>query len=360
MNSKKVAVIIPSLDPNKGFMDYCNELLRRGIDRLIIIDDGSKNKDFFDFPTDDIETNKIVLLRHYINLGKGRSLKDAFNYYMNMSDLDEFCGLITVDSDGQHSIEDVLKMKNALLSSTDYLILGARDFDSGEIPFKSCYGNRITRVLFFILHGVKLKDTQTGMRAIPTKIAPYYIDLYGERFEYETNMLVFSAKNNIPIKEVPIHTIYIDNNTETHFRPFQDSAAIYRLLFKTFLNYAFSSLSSFVLDILFFKFFLLSFGKTGFALPDRIIIATIIARLLSSIYNYFINHKLVFHSSKRRLSTLLGYYSLCIIQMLISGSAVAFIVMCFNTPETPVKIIVDSCLFIISFYIQKNIVFRGK
>ena len=359
MISDKVAIIIPSLNPNENFMPYCLELINVGIDRLIIIDDGSKDKRSFDFSSIKIDPEKIVLLKHYVNLGKGRSLKDAFNYFMNMSDLDDFCGVITVDSDGQHSIEDVLRIRDSLKENPDMLILGSRDFDHGNIPFKSSFGNRITRVLFYLLHGVKLKDTQTGLRAVPTSLVPLYIDLFGERFEYETNMLIYSARNNVRILELPIQTIYLDNNSETHFRPIHDSVAIYKLLFKTFFNYVFSSLSSFVLDITVFKLVLLALLSTDQSLTNRIFIATIAARILSSIYNYLVNRKLVFQSDKNHVKTLIGYYSLCIIQMLVSAGAVSFIISFIHIPETTVKMIVDGCLFIISFYIQKNFVFRG-
>lgn len=360
MDSNKVAIVIPALDPEKGFVDYCNNLIGKGIDRLIIIDDGSNSKEYFNFPLSDLASGKIVLLKHYINLGKGRSLKNAINYYLNMPDVVCFCGIITVDSDGQHSIEDVFKMKEALLNDPDRLILGSRDFDKDNVPYKSNFGNRITRVLFYLLHGVRLKDTQTGLRAIPTQIIPLYMDLSGERFEYEMNMLIFSARNNIRISEIPIHTIYKENNAGTHFRPIHDSVAIYKLLLGTFFCYVLSSLSSFVLDISIFKLMVLFLEKAGNSLTDRIFLATIIARIFSSIYNFLMNRKVVFHSSKKQLPSLFEYYLLCLIQMLVSASAVAFIVNNTSLPETIIKMIVDSFLFIGSFYVQKNFIFRGN
>ncbi len=359
MNSKKVAVIIPTLDPDADFMPYCRSLLVKGIERIIIVDDGSENKDNFDICRLGKEyEDRVVLLKHYVNLGKGRALKNAINYYMNMEDIDDFCGLITVDSDGQHSAEDVLMIKKELMRDQDHLILGIRDFSDSGVPYKSAFGNRMTRRVFRLLHGVKLKDTQTGLRAIPTQLAPFYIDLAGERFEYEMNMLIFSARRSVEITEIPISTIYKDGNSGTHFRPLKDSVAIYRLLLGTFLGYTFSSLSSFILDIAIFRWVFFLSGNITDSQTRRIFIATITARIMSSLFNYMINRNMVFQSKRKGYVTLVEYYILCGIQMILSAALVSIMTMALGISETLVKIIVDSCLFLISFTVQRKLIFK--
>ena len=93
-------------------------------------------------------------------------------------------------------------------------------------------GNKTVRVLFKFLCGLKLNDTQTGLRAIPTSILPVYKNLKGERYEYEMNMLILSAHKHIPVKEIPIETVYINENKGSHYRPFADSLRIAILIFK--------------------------------------------------------------------------------------------------------------------------------
>ena len=358
---KKVAIIIPALDPDTRLMPYVTRLLDEGFERIILIDDGSKDKSNFDTSGMTPEyQNKVVRLTHYINLGKGRALKNAFNYFMNMSDADEYCGAITVDSDGQHSVEDTVNIRKTLEEDDRSLILGMRDFDSENVPFKSRNGNRITRNVFRLLHGVKLNDTQTGLRAFPKSIIPYFIDLAGERFEYETNMLIFSARNYIPIKEIPIQTIYENNNSGTHFNPIRDSFAIYKLLFGTFFKYALSSMFSFVIDILFFRLGLTILASIGVEEAGKILYATIAARIISSICNFLMNRNVVFKSSEKTWITLIKYYALCIVQMGASAGLVYLIFSVLPIPETVIKIVVDAFLFIISFNIQKRFIFKSK
>ena len=54
----------------------------------------------------------------------------------------------------------------------------------------------------------------------------------GDRFEYEINVLLDFSKRKIPIKEIEIETVYIDNNSSSHFKPIRDSFKIYKQIFK--------------------------------------------------------------------------------------------------------------------------------
>lgn len=354
-------VIIPSLDPEKGLIEYVNKLIEAGFHKIIIVDDGSciEKRAIFD----ELEKKaECILVRHAINLGKGRALKNAFNAYLNLPDVDSYCGVITVDSDGQHTIEDVIRVSGRLASDASVgnntLMLGSRNFDQENVPFKSKFGNKITRVTFNLLHGVKISDTQTGLRGIPTDVVKHVIDLSGERFEYETNMLIVAARSGIEIEEIPIETVYENNNEGTHFNPFRDSVAIYKLLFGTFFKYVLSSLSSFLIDIAVFQF-ALTLLKNGMTQEAKaIIIATVIARIISSAYNYAINRSLVFHSSSGKLVSFIKYYILVILQLSCSAGLVVLFYNILGIPETVVKIIVDSVLFLVSYQIQKRVIFK--
>lgn len=352
---KKAVVIIPSLEPDEALLKYCNNLISSGFDRLIIVNDGSSSE--YDSIFNQIaEKKECILLKHAINLGKGRALKNAINYYMSMPDYSNYCGVITADSDGQHSVEDVLALQDELRLEKEELILGVRDFDSDNVPPKSKFGNKLTRSVFSVFHGVRLTDTQTGLRAIPNSIAAKYIDLFGERFEYETNMLVYTAVNGIPFREIPIETIYLDNNSGTHFNPIKDSLAIYKLLFSTFFKFSIASLSSFIIDIAIFQFVIMLLA--GFDASVKIICATVIARIFSSLYNFYVNRNIVFRSKEKTASSMIKYYLLVVIQMAASASLVYALFGILQIPETIVKILVDTLLFLISFGIQKRFIFK--
>lgn len=174
-------------------------------------------------------------------------------------------------------------------------------------------------------------------------------------------MLIFCFQKEIPIKEVVIETIYFNDNSETHFNPIIDSIKIYKVTLSPFLKYIASAVSSFILDILSFKWILallLAFGNIEGAAV--ITIATVIARIISSTFNFYLNKKFVFEYEKNTKESLLKYYSLCAVQMLISAFFVTLVWKHTKYPETSIKIVVDSILFLLSYFIQQRWVFKRK
>ncbi len=369
---RDIAVLIPALDPGRDLIEYCDRLIASGIETLILVDDGSDSEHATVFKE---LSDRCLVLTHPHNLGKGRALKDAFKLIMSgaltdtvscdESDLSKWEPylkqikvIVTADSDGQHAVEDVLAVGREALSHGDALVLGARDFDNENVPFKSRNGNKITRRLFKLLHRLELVDTQTGLRGIPVSILDRLIKGKGNRFEYELDMLVIAARTHIPVVEVPIETIYENNNEQTHFRAVRDSIAVYRILFGTFFKYLIASLSSFVVDILFFRMFLAMFS--GLSEATAIMFATAGARVVSSIYNFLMNKTVVFLKEGKNIQTAAGYYTLCICQTAASAGLVILLHRFLPLEETYVKVIVDSLLFCISYQIQKHIVFASR
>ena len=348
-----LALIIPTLEPNTTFIKVvCN--YKKYFNKIIVVDDGSgeEYREIFK----EISDMGVVVLTHALNYGKGRALKTAFNYILN--NYKDIVGVITVDSDGQHLVKDALKCSDALINSENKLVLGSRNFDEDNVPLKSRVGNKLTRSLFKILCGISISDTQTGLRAIAINDIKTFLYTKGERFEYETNMLLDAKKYNIKFEEVPIETVYLNENKGTHFNPLRDSVEIY----KVFIKYLFVSLSSFLVDILFFMLFLniLSLFSDFSFIMYKIIVSTVCARIVSSLYNYLLNRKFVFekHDSK---SFIIKYYILVIIQMGISSLSVALLSQVFSSKIIVLlKIIVDILIFIANYYIQREWVFNDK
>ncbi len=353
--TKNSVIIIPALNPDPKLVSYCQALVEAGFHKLILVNDGSADEYasvFFELD----KMQECTVLTHAINLGKGRALKNALNFFLSSSDCKDYCGVITADSDGQHTVEDILKLHEELTLGKEELILGYRDFDSSNVPPKSKFGNKLTCFFFKLLHGAKLKDTQTGLRAIPTSLVNVYLDLSGERFEYETNMLIVTAMKHIPFCEIEIQTVYLNENKGTHFNPIRDSIAIYKLLFSTFIKYTIVSLSSFILDIAIFQFILMLTGNL--AETVRIFAATLIARILSSIYNFLMNKGVVFQKKERGIAMVIKYYILCVVQMGCSAGLVLLLYRYLFIPETIVKVVVDTMLFVVSYQIQKRFIFK--
>lgn len=152
------------------------------------------------------------------------------------------------------------------------------------------------------------------------------------------------------------YTVYIDNNSETHFNPIKDSIAIYKLIFASFLKYVVASLSSFLIDYGLFIVILGALSKSSD--EKRILIATIVARIVSSLYNFVINRNAVFRSKNNINISMAKYYVLCICQMMCSAYMVLIGVKFCGGHESVIKLIIDSGLFIISYQIQRKWIFR--
>lgn len=348
-------IIIPAFNPPEYLISYIAELIDNGFDSILLIDDGSRRdkQHIFDSLS---KYDEVTVLKHAVNLGKGRALKNAFNHILVYYE-DTNQGVITVDSDGQHTIEDIINIQNILKMQVEpALILGTRNFDEEGVPFKSKYGNKITSFVFRMLYGIKITDTQTGLRAIPKEYLYDYCTLAGERFEYEMNMLIYGVENKQNILPYIIKTVYFNKNVETHFQPVIDSLKIYNIILKKLFVFMISSMSSAIIDCILFKIFLTILGNLNLSL--RIICATVIARILSSYWNFIISRRIVFHSTRNLLQQAGKYYILCICQMFLSAMSVVFIQSFLLGNELVEKIIVDSLLFFFSYQIQRCWVFR--
>ncbi|MCC8137877.1 MAG: bifunctional glycosyltransferase family 2/GtrA family protein [Clostridiales bacterium] len=350
---KKCAILIPALDPPERLKTYIAELIRAGFSSILLVDDGSTDKSIFAELSGKPE---VTVLSHDRNYGKGRALRTGFRYYAEHFPLEEYAGVITADSDGQHLAEDVVRIREKILSGTDKLILGCRDFQKANVPLKSRFGNTLTSRCFKVLLGLSVSDTQTGLRGIPNALIDLCLSIQGDRFEYETAVLMKAGKI-AEFEEVPIHTVYFDDNQGTHFHPIRDSFLIYRLLLGTFFLYFLSSLSSTIIDFLLFtlcdKLLLQS-------LAWRIPVSTITARLVSGTFNYLVNRNVVFQSRSGYASSAVSYFFLCAAGAAASSILVTALTALLPLDEILVKMIVDTALFFVNYLVQKTFVFKNK
>ncbi|MET3699682.1 glycosyltransferase involved in cell wall bisynthesis [Bacillus oleivorans] len=220
-------IVIPALNPTESLIDYVKALLAKGARHVLVVNDGSDRE--FDSIFSEISLiEKCTVLRHHKNKGKGRALKTAFAYFLGH--FQEMDGVITADADGQHSVEDVFKVANAISSDENEIVLGVRDFQKTHVPGRSQLGNKITSFLFRFLFHYKLEDTQTGLRGIPASQLSWMLQLKGERYEFEINMLIHARLRDIDFRKVPIQTLYFNRNEGSHYHPLFDSLKIFSQL----------------------------------------------------------------------------------------------------------------------------------
>jgi putative flippase GtrA len=337
-------ILIPAYKPDEKLLTLVHDLKAAGLEKIIIVDDGGSNE--FAALFAEIRTMNIPVVTHVVNMGKGRALKTGINYILEHGLADN--GVISADADGQHTPDDIRKIADEMARLPDALVLGVREFKD-NIPLRSQFGNRLTRMIFAAINGSDIRDTQTGLRGLPLKQLKLFLALNGERYEYEMNMLLAIRPHEIKVSQVPIETIYIEDNKSSHFNPILDSFRIYRLMFKFIASSSVAAL----IDLGLF------YVLTHFLIPKYLLASVILARIASSMTNYWINHKIVFKHSSHQQS-LWRYYTLATLIMLLSYSMIRLLNGWFGLPLLAAKILGDGLLYIVSFYAQREFVYRKK
>lgn len=337
-----IYIVIPAYEPDEGLIGFIDELKEKSDHSLIVVNDGSAEDKRSIFER--VKT-KALLLEHEVNRGKGAALKTAFSYLKENVQGD--FGVITADADGQHKPADIKRIAEALKAYPDKLILGCRRF-SGDIPFRSIIGNRVTKAVFRFATGVGVSDTQTGLRGFSAGMLGFMLSISGERYEYEMNMLLEAAREGICFEEVPIETVYINENKSSHFKPVRDSFMIYRDIIK----FSCSSLLSFCVDYLLYSLIFTLCGNPG--------TANIVARVFSSCFNFTLNKRVVFKNRDSIAFTALKYFTLAGLILIINTLLLNFIIKYLIANEYVAKVVVEMLLFIFSWIMQRSFVFKKK
>ena len=340
-----IFALIPAYNPDAQIVSIIEELIASQIfERIIVVDDGSR-KDKAEI-LEKIEANsQVSLLKHAINLGKGAALKTGLNFIA--ANYPDSCGAVTLDADGQHLANDVIKIAKALKENPNKLIMGCRQFDA-DVPFRSRFGNIATREILKIIGGIKVSDTQTGLRGIPLGFIPSLLKIKAQGYDFEMDMLMLTKSNRIQLLEVPINTIYIDNNKSSNFNPFLDSLRIYIV----FVRFNISSLIAAAVDYTIFALVFMAW--------DNLVLAIAVARLIAGTVNFLINKKLVFKSDGNMLYSAFAYVSLVLILGVMAYSGVYLLSNYLNVNVYLAKVITELILYVISFVVQRNFVFITK
>ena len=358
-----ISVVLPSLDPDEKLHAVIEGLLEYGFTDIILVNDGSKPENLHYFEEEAASHPDVIhLLHHEVNKGKGAALKNAFRYFL--SNRPEGFGVVTVDGDNQHHPEDTRACCEHMMTHSK-TVLGCRDFTLDHVPPRSRFGNHTTSMIFKIFVGMTISDTQTGLRAIPRDVLTKLVDVYGDRFEYETNMLLAFKQQGIEFDEVKIRTVYIEENKSSHFRVIHDSWRIYKLILAHFFRYTVSSLVSSVVDT---GCYALLTALLGGLLKDIALTAAaaVTARVISSLLNFFMNQKLVFKTNTSTGRAMTRYFLLAVPlliaqTLLTEGTYALFSISAAAVGlRTLIYVIVMTVLFVASYMIQQRWVFAPE
>lgn len=360
MDGGTIAIVIPALNPDSRLPGYVAEL-RKGCDcPIVLVNDGSDAAHSAFFKEAAAGAQGVTILTHEVNKGKGRALKTAFGYLLGY--YGDLAGCVTADADGQHLAADVFNCVSALRENPEALVLGCRRFELSHVPWRSRFGNRTIRFFFALATGHRFQDTQTGLRAIPASFMRQLLDCRGERFDFESRMLL--AMGPRQLVQVPIETVYLEGNKSSHFSPLRDSIRIFSIvwggIFARLSRFIAASLSSFALDI---ALFWLLKEKVFDGLPGgRLALSVALARVASSVFNYLVNLHFVFDGARTRRSFMKYAVLACCIMgasYLLLAAAVHFSPFA-RGHETLAKAAIDLVLFVASFAIQRLCIFAQR
>ncbi|SET21448.1 bifunctional glycosyltransferase family 2/GtrA family protein [Paenibacillus sp. NFR01] len=336
-----MTVLIPSYEPDHRLVELIGRLRKVTNAPIVIVDDGSgeRFKEIFEA----VKAAGCTVLTHMVNRGKGRALKTGFQYIM---DHIRTAAVVCADSDGQHTPQDIVAVGQASEWAESKMVLGSRRF-TGKVPLRSRFGNRLTSKVFDAATGIDIGDTQTGLRGYPRSMLGWLLQVPGERFEYEMNLLLEAPARGYGILEVPIETIYLNDNESSHFRPVADSLKIYLPI----LKFCAASILSGVLD-----FVLLLVLQS---LTSSLLLSVIGARIGSSAVNYGVNRRLVFDRQQTSgfAQSVSRYYTLAVLILALNYGLLSVLHTWLGLQLVPAKLLTEGLLFLSSFWVQRKFVY---
>ena len=198
----KVAIVVPVYNEGKRAIDSVCKILFATKNRIIIVDDGSKDNSLEQLLIEFKDNDRVSIINHVINLGKGAAMTTGVKMAWKL----RMEAVIFIDADGQHDPKHLKDFEEAL-EKTD-LVFGYRKLN-GEMPFVRKWGNIIAKNIIKTLFNVNRKEFLCGYLGFRKTVYPK-IKWKSSRYGVETEIATKVGKNNISFSEVEIDTIYVD------------------------------------------------------------------------------------------------------------------------------------------------------
>jgi len=214
----ETAAVIPAYREEKHISDIVRRT-RQELDHVLVVDDGSEDKT----ARRAREAGAEVIV-HSQNRGKGEAIKTGLRYWLDR----QFVHVIILDADGQHLPEEIHRFLAAAGSAAERsFFLGNRMNNLTGMPFIRRVVNRYMSSRISHVCGQKIPDTQCGFRMLDRQLIPELLG-GGDRFDYETEMLIIASRKGYAIQSVPITTVYSDEVSSIH--PVRDTLRFFKLM----------------------------------------------------------------------------------------------------------------------------------
>ena len=194
-------VILPAYNEATRIQPVIEEIAKKGY-KMIIVNDGSSDNTLDVIKASQRKYPKnIFIYSHIINRGVGMAMQTGFEAVLKYNPK----YIVNMDSDGQHSVDDLDNVLEPLITGRAQAVIGVRPLK--DMPLSRNFANAIMNLLTRIFYGVNVSDSQTGFRAI-TAEALEKININARGYLISSEFIREVNDNNIPFEEVPIKTIY--------------------------------------------------------------------------------------------------------------------------------------------------------
>lgn len=342
--------LIPAYRPDPAFPLLVRRLAQ-DFAHIVVVDDGS-GAAYAQIMADIAALPQVTVLHHHVNMGKGAALWTGLNHAAVA--FPEAVGVVTLDADGQHLPEDVIRVARRLSEEPEALVLGCRTFapkvppagkNAEKIPWRSRFGNEFTSNIFYFFTGMRVSDTQTGLRGIPRNFIAHVLRLRTRGYDFELDMLLLAHNRKFPLVEVPIATVYLDNNASSHFNPLLDSLKIYMV----FLRFSVSSILTAIIDYVVFTVCMMLGGNLALGIAG--------ARVVAGGFNFAVNRAIVFKDRSSHWWSL-GKYVGCVLLMgTLSYYLIQILTLTVCSSVFVAKLISEGLLYLVSFILQRDFIF---
>jgi len=206
--SVSLAIILPAFNEASVIVDVLDSIPKNLTIKnvsvtisVIVIDDGSTDN------TANIVSNKkgVTLIKHLLNSGAGAATHTGLTY----AKLLNYDFVVTADSDGQHTTEDIIKIIEAIVNDEADLVIGSRLISTTGMPRHRIIGNKGLSLITFIIFGVFVTDSQSGLKAL-NKIALNKIEFQSNNYAFCSEMIWKAKQQKLKIKEIPIQAVYTE------------------------------------------------------------------------------------------------------------------------------------------------------